>query len=128
MVRLAHHGERRRATDVDPILRAAVAQLVAQGHTAHDIVAAALAVGKRPVVDATREQRERLAALIDALAPRVDKHTCFAFLESQKRAQIPVATSLEILERVRDYAPRAFWPFVTTLMQRDYPHYRWGRG
>lgn len=112
---------------VDPILEAALGPLVRDfGRDA--VLAAAQAVGRRHTVDATRAEKERLAVLIDQLARVWGKGQVFGFLTKQKAVGIPVAISLEILERIVAMRPANPWALVQHIMASDYPHYRWGRG
>ncbi len=113
---------------MDPILQVAIAQLV-QAHGREAVLAAAQQVGRRSAVpEASRDEKEQLAVLIDGLRGVMDKSSVFAFLTRQRTAGIPVAISIEILERVRDTRAVNAWTLITKVMAEDYPHYRWGRG
>jgi hypothetical protein len=117
----------RRHNDVDPILSVAIAQLV-QAHGREAVLAAAKAVGRRSAVpEASRVERETLAGLIDGLRGVMEKSSVFAFLTRQRTAGVPVAISIEILERVRDTRAVNAWALITRIMADDYPHYEWRR-
>lgn len=112
------------AIDVDPVLQAAVAELV-QAHGKDLVIAAAEEVGRRRVVQATRDELARIATLIDQLHGTMEKGDVFAFLAKQRAMGIPPAISIEVLERV--YAAKAInpWALIHKIMREDYPHYRW---
>jgi hypothetical protein len=114
--------------DVDPLLAATMCELATK-HGREAVLAAAQTVGKREFdPDATRADKAQLAEVIDRLAGTWDKREVFAFLTRQRAASIPMATSIEILQRI--VATRAVncWAMVNHIMRNDYPDYKWGRG
>jgi hypothetical protein len=110
--------------EIDPALRAAVAALV-QAHGKDAVIAAAEQAGRRHPVEASRDELARIAALIDRLDGVMDKDAVFAFLGKQRAMGIPVAISIEVLERVHATMARNPWALIRTIMREDYPHYRW---
>ena len=114
--------------DVDPLLLVTIHELAAK-HGKAAVLAAAQAVGRREQFELSREQKERVAALIDALPQySADVFNPFAFLQRQKAAGIPAAISIEILEIVVKRRPDRPWALISTVMHQDYPNYSWGRG
>ena len=111
----------------DPVLSVAIAQLV-QAHGREAVLAAVQAIGRRSAVpEASRDEKEKLATLIDGLSGTMDKRRVFAFLQRQRNCGIAIGISIEILERVRDTRAVNPWALITRIMAEDYPHYRWGR-
>lgn len=108
---------------VDPLLAAAVAELVRQ-HGRAAVIAAAQAVERHsPVPEATRDQKARLAALIDGLVGTMDKAAVFALVARQRNAGIPIAVTIEILERIQATRPANPWALVEHILRTDYPHH-----
>jgi hypothetical protein len=113
--------------DVDPLLAAAVAQLVSQ-HGRAAVLAAEQAIAKRELTpDATRDEKARLGAVIDRLGSDRTKFNPFMFVQRAMGARIPMGVCIEVLERVAAVQPENRWGFINTIMRDDYPHYRWGR-
>lgn len=116
---------------LDPLERATIKEaldgLVAAGHQPAAILAVAMELRRPRVVEATRDQRQRLADLIDRLEGILAKPEAFKLVMMQKNAGIPVEVTLEVLQRVADFQPTNPWAFVNALMRKDYPHYKWGR-
>jgi hypothetical protein len=113
---------------VDPLLIVSMRQLVAT-HGKEAVLAAAQAVGKRELnPDATREEKARLAAVIDRLHYDRETFNPFQFCQRAMGARIPMAVCVEVLERVAEVHPEAPWALLHKIMRDDYPHYGWGRG
>jgi len=70
-----------------------------------------------------RGNSERLARLIDGLAGCWPKAEIMRFLTLHQNQRIPVAISIEVLERVAAVRPANVWGFVNAVMHRDYPHH-----
>ena len=113
--------------DVDPLLVATMRELATK-YGREAVLAAAQAVGKREFnPDATRADKAQLAEIIDRLAGIWDKREIFSFLTRQRAASIPMATSIEILQRIVATKAVNCWAMVNHIMRDDYPHYKWGR-
>jgi hypothetical protein len=113
--------------EVDPLLAVTLRELAAK-YGREAVLAAAQAVGKREFnPDATRADKAQLAEIIDRLAGVWDKREVFSFLTRQRAANVPMATSIEILQRIVATKAVNCWAMVNHIMRNDYPNYKWGR-
>ncbi|MFQ5701439.1 MAG: hypothetical protein ACE5HU_06305, partial [Acidobacteriota bacterium] len=91
------------------------------------VIDTALGLRRRPLVDATPDEKAQLARMMDRLVRYPDKvFNPFAFLQKQKAAGIPVKVTIEILERVVAVKPDEPWALIETIMRDDYPGFPWG--
>ena len=105
---------------VDPMLQVELARLV-QAHGREAVRAACETALRRQVVDASDEQRARLAMLIDRLAGCWPRDQVMRLLMLHKSRGIPVEISLELLDRVASIRPANVWGLINTIMRKDYP-------
>ena len=111
---------------MDPLLAATMRDLAAK-HGRATVIAAAEAVPKRELnPDATRDEKVRLKAVIDRLHYDRETFNPFQFCQRAMGARIPMAISIEILERVAAKPRENPWGLINRIMRDDYPHYRWG--
>jgi hypothetical protein len=97
-------------------------------HGLEAVIAAAKAVPRPAKGNATRQQLERIHALVGELERTYTREVfnVHNFCQRQITMGIPEGVTIEILERLVAKAPHPNpWALVGTIMRADYPHYRW---